>query len=317
MDPSSALQTRQEPGGSGNSEALGRWPGVVLSRLAGFYTVRLQDGRTVRCVLRGKVRKRGMVLAGDRVWVNLVAPGQGAIEGVMPRSSCLMRPPVANVTRLVVVTALARPEPDLLLVDRLLVVGEAEGLKPVVCFNKADLVEDGRAHEMAALYAAVGYPAVVTSARTGQGLDELVRCLRDHISTLSGASGVGKSALINALSPDARAQTGELSEKLNRGRHTTRVVQLLPLPGGGLLADTPGFSRVELTGIEPRRLGQLMPDVGRWADRCQFRSDCLHRTEPACAVRAAAELGQIAPTRYRHYLRFLEEVLEMEARRYL
>lgn len=291
--------------------------GVVLTRLAGFYTVQLEDGQTIRCVLRGKVRKHKVVLAGDRVRVRLVGPGEGAIEAVMPRTSCLQRPPIANVTRLVVVAALARPDPDLLLTDRLLVVGEAEGLKPVVCLNKADLVEQARAREIADLYAGAGYPTVVTSARTGQGLDELAGWLQGHIGTLTGPSGVGKSALINALSPQAKAPTGELSEKGNRGRHTTRAVRLLPLAGGGLLADTPGFSRLDLAGIEPRRLGHLMPDVRRWSDQCHFRADCLHRSEPGCAVQAAVQRGEIAAVRYRHYLRLLDEVLEMEARRYL
>lgn len=288
--------------------------GVVVTRQAGFYTVQLPSGRTVLAVLRGKVRKAGPVLTGDRVRVRLVEDGRGVVEEVLPRTTELTRPPVANVTRLVAVVA--APEPDLLLLDRLLVLGEAKGLSCVVCINKMDLAWPERVQAWRSLYQQAGYPVACTSARTGQGLDELARLLVGHVSTLSGPSGVGKSSLINALCPDAGLEVGELSPKAMRGRHTTRVVRLLPLPGGGLLADTPGFSRLDLEGIDSRQLYRLMPDIRREAAHCQFGEKCLHRGEQGCALPEAVREGRVAESRYRHYRKLLDEVLEQEAKRY-
>ena len=288
----------------------------MLSRTAGFYTVQLPDGRPVVCLLRGRVRKEGVVLVGDRVRVSLVGDGRGVIEGVFPRTSRLHRPPVANVSRVVAVVALARPEPDLELLDRLLVVAEATGLSPLVCFNKADLVEPEQVQPLVQTYRRAGYSVAVTSALTGCGLDGLREHLRGHVSTLSGPSGVGKSALINALCPEAGQATGEVSERLGRGRHTTRTVRLLPLPDGGLLADTPGFSRLDLSDIAPRQLPRLMRDIARLSAACRFGGGCLHTAEPQCAVREAVRRGELAPSRYHHYLRLLEELTELEAHRY-
>ena len=290
--------------------------GVVMNRTAGFYTVRLADGQEVVCWLRGRVRKVGAVLVGDRVTVSLLGGGRGAIEEVHPRTSCLVRPPVANVTRVVATVALAQPPPDLGLLDRLLVLCEAEGLSPVVCFTKADLVDSQQAAPLARIYSGAGYPVAVTSVVTGQGLGELARELAGHVSTLSGPSGVGKSALINALCPQAGQATGEVSAKLGRGRHTTRTVRLLSLPGGGLLADTPGFSRLELDRLDSRQLSRLMPDIDRLSVGCRFAGRCLHTVEPGCAVREAARSGRLAASRYRHYLRLLEEITAAEGRRF-
>lgn len=287
--------------------------GMVVLRQAGFYTVQLPSGRRVVAVLRGRVRRAGPVVAGDRVRVRLVQDGFGVIEEVLPRSTELTRPPVANVTR--VVAVVAAPEPDLAWLDRLLVVAEARGLSCVVCFNKIDLADPEALARWQQLYEGVGYPVAPTSARTGQGVEQLARLLAGHVSTLSGPSGVGKSSLLNALCPEARAEVGEVSARSQRGRHTTRVVRLLPLPGGGLLADTPGFSRLDLEGIPAKELGRLMPDIRRESARCRFKG-CLHRGEEGCAIPQAVEQGRVAASRYRHYRWLLEEALEEEARRY-
>ena len=287
---------------------------MVITRQAGFYTVRLPSGQTVLAVLRGKVRKAGPVLTGDRVRVRIVGDGRGVVEEVLPRTTELVRPPVANVSRLVAV--MAAPDPDLLLLDRLLVLGEAKGLSCVVCINKIDLAPPDQVEAWRTLYQRAGYPVACTSARTGEGIDRLAELLVGHVSTLSGPSGVGKSSLINALCPGAHVEVGELSPKDMRGRHTTRVVQLLPLPGGGLLADTPGFSRLDLEGIDSRRLYRFMPDIRREAEHCQFGEKCLHRGERGCALPDAVREGRVAESRYRHYRKLLDEVLEQEAKRY-
>lgn len=288
--------------------------GLVVSRQSGFYDVWLADGRIVPCRLRGSVRKRGPVLTGDRVCIRALSDGQGVIEAVQPRSTELARPPLANVNCLVAVAA--APEPDWMLLDRLLVVGESSGLRSIVCFHKVDLVEAAVSEGWAATYERVGYPVVCTSVRTGEGLDRLARFVADQVATLSGPSGAGKSSLVNALCPGVHREVGGLARRIDRGRQTTRVARLLPMPFGGLVADTAGFSRLDLDGIDPRRLDSLMPDIARHARDCQFGESCLHQDEPGCAVRSALDVGAVDERRYRHYRRLLDEALEMEARRY-
>ncbi|MBO8142234.1 MAG: ribosome small subunit-dependent GTPase A [Firmicutes bacterium] len=290
--------------------------GTVLRGIGGFYRVLLDNGRVVDCRPRGRLRLQPAgLLAGDRVDVSVLPDGTGAVEAVHPRRSRLRRPPVANVDRVVAVMALADPEPNLLLLDRLLTMAEASELDVLVCWTKADLAGREQAERLAGLYRRAGYPAVVTSSRTGEGIEQLQQALAGRLSTLAGPSGVGKSALLNALVPGLSRATGEVSRKLRRGRHTTREVELLRLPRGGLVADTPGFSQLELTEIGKNRLGLLMRDIARFAAECRFPG-CLHRREPACSVRAAVDRGDIDRGRYRHYLIFLDEIEAWEARRY-
>lgn len=296
--------------------AEGLVAGVVVSRSAGFYWVEVAGGQLRLCQLRGRLRSGDSVLVGDRVWVRPTPDGRGVIEQVGRRTSQLRRPPVANVSLAVAVMALAQPEPDLELLDRLLAAAQAAGLQAVVCWNKADLVPAEQARRLVELYRQAGYEALATSALTGFGVPELRQRLAGHISTLCGPSGVGKSALINALCPDAGQATGEVSPRLGRGRHTTRTVRLLPLAGGGWVADTPGFSRLELAELAPRDLSRLMPDIARQARECRFGADCLHVAEPHCAVREAVSRGSLAESRYRSYRKLLRELQELEASRY-
>jgi len=290
--------------------------GIVLRGVGGFYRVLLPDGRTVECRPRGRFRKDGVVLlAGDRVCVELQRDGTGVIVAVDPRRTELRRPAVANVEQVVAVMAVAAPPPNFLLLDRLLTVAEAEGLDPVICWTKADLCPPGHGEDLGAPYRVAGYRVILTSSRTGQGLDELRDALRDKVSTFAGPSGAGKSSLLNALDPAFGRDTGEISRKLGRGRHTTRVVELLPLPGGGLVADTPGFSQLDVRHIPKAELGRFMREIDRVRGECRFPG-CLHRSEPGCAVRDAVEDGRIHPRRYRHYLELLREIEEWEARRY-
>lgn len=290
--------------------------GIVLRGIGGFYRVLVEDGRIIDCRPRGRLRKEvGQLIAGDLVEVGPADGATGVIEAVAPRRTQLRRPPVANVDQVVAVMALADPEPVLMLMDRLLVVAAAAGMDPVVCWTKADLCPPEVALEHRERYRQAGYRVVVASTVTGQGIDELRDVLKGRISTLAGPSGAGKSSLLNALHPGFRLQTGEVSRKLGRGRHTTRVVELLPLPGGGFVADTPGFSQLEVRDIPKTELGRHMPDVVRFMGGCRFPG-CLHRAEPDCAVRAAVEAGEMDARRYRHYLELLQEIEEWEARRY-
>jgi len=280
--------------------------GIIIKGIGGFYEVLIEGQITVTCRLRGRPRLEGeRVLVGDRV--RITRSGQeGVVEEILPRTTHLQRPPIANVNQVMVVMAAANPDPDLILLDRILVHAELAGLEAVVVINKVDLAA-GPASSLQSLYNKAGYQTVAASAKAKVGLD----CIRDKLAgkltTFAGPSGVGKSSLINALEPGFSLQIGDVSAKLGRGRHTTRSVSLLPLSSGGLIADTPGFSRLEMVNTEPERLQDLFPEFTAYQGLCQFRG-CLHRHEPKCAVKQAVAGNSIAHSRYENYLLFLSEI---------
>ncbi len=297
--------------------------GLVVKGYNVWYDVDV-GGEVLPCRLRGRLRlaPRGArpdaggrgadaaadlpapVLVGDRVRVNLAGDGTGVIEEVLPRRRVYRRPPVANVDLVVVVASLALPPLNLPLVDRLLVRACAEGLDAVLCLNKADLVAAEAAEDTARVYRRAGYAVCVTVATEGRGLVELAGLLRDRVAVVAGPSGTGKSTLLNGLLGERRLATGGLGRI--GGRHTTRHVELLPLPGGGHVVDGPGFSRLDVRGVEPARVGACYPEFARLAPGCRF-GGCLHHREPGCAVRAAVEAGQVDGGRYRRYLDLLAE----------
>lgn len=290
--------------------------GIVTRAIGGFFRVLLDDGRAVDTRPRGRLRNEGVtVWAGDRVEVSLQSDGNGVIEDVLPRRSELRRPPVANVDQVVIVTALAEPSPNYSLLDRMLVAAGAADISPLLCWNKEDLVALDEVDAAVQPYAAAGYDVIVTSATSATGLASLRRALVGRVSTFAGPSGVGKSALLNSLHPAWARETGEVSQRLGRGRHTTRAVELLPLPEGGLVADTPGFSTLDIHDITPEELGRYWPEIYCLVAHCRFPG-CLHRQEPGCVVRDAAAAGDIHPRRYNHYVDLLKEIEQQEARRY-
>lgn len=282
--------------------------GQVIRSHSYIYYV-LVGGQELECRPRGKFRlEEQRVLAGDLVEVVPTGAGEGRIEGVLPRRTQLSRPPVANADQCVIVFTLKEPEVDLLFLDRLLVQVERAGLSPLIVLNKADLCTSAEMEAFQAVYAGtVGYPVLPVSALAGTGLPDLARRLQGRTSVLAGHSGVGKSRLIAALAPGHAVRVGGLSQRLGRGKHTTRHVELIPLPGGGLVADTPGFTHEEFPPMERRELAACFPEFARPAADCRF-DDCLHRKEPDCGVRAALAAGRIPPHRYQHYLAFLAEV---------
>jgi ribosome biogenesis GTPase len=289
--------------------------GLLIKGYGGFYYV--DDGRKLwACSLRGRFRFRKQdFLPGDRVDFLVVDDVRqtGVIEAVLPRKNELLRPPVANMDQVVIVLAAVDPKPDLWLLDRLLLMIQTAGADPVICFNKQDLDSDGLA-EMIRIYEPAGFQTTVTSTVTGFGMEGLKALMRDRATVFAGPSGVGKSSLLNALAPELRLKTGEISEKLGRGRHTTRHVELLALPFGGWVADTPGFSQVYLPErMKAANLAGLYPDFRPYADQCPFAS-CMHRDEPDCGVRAAAEACRLDPGRYERYRMFLNEALSAERR---
>ncbi|HHX74003.1 MAG TPA: ribosome small subunit-dependent GTPase A [Firmicutes bacterium] len=285
--------------------------GIVLRAVGGFYDVRTKDGGTYRCRARGRLKKAKMGLyAGDRVRFSATAGAEGVLEEIYPRQTLLFRPPVANAEQVLLVCALQDPPLSLQLVDRLLVLAASRRLRPLVCFNKADLPHAGL-DELLVIYERAGYPVFVTSAKTGLGIAELRAELCGRISVLAGPSGAGKSSLINRIQPGLALKVGSVSAKSRRGRHTTRHVELLSLDCGGFVADTPGFSQLELAEITSRELPAFFPEFAAFAAECRFHS-CLHAGEPDCAVGEAVANQEIAASRYEHYLLFLQEIREQE-----
>ncbi|MGE5508739.1 MAG: ribosome small subunit-dependent GTPase A [Chitinophagales bacterium] len=288
--------------------------GVVVRGYGGFYYVLPASlaGEPVPCRVRGKLKRTaGRLLVGERVsYEPPEAPGQeGVIEAHLPRRSELERPPIANVDQLVAVMSAAKPPPDLLQVDRLLCWAGSRGLSAAVCLNKADLLGEAEADALLRCYREAGRPALAVSARTGLHLGELAALLKGRISVLAGRSGSGKTSLTNRLVPGRHGRTGEVSRKLGQGRQTTRHVELIVLPEGGLLADTPGFSSVEELPLTPEEVAAQYPEWDDLAAGCRFRG-CLHDQEPGCAVKAAVAEGALSADRHRRYLMLLKEARE-------
>ncbi len=283
--------------------------GVIMKALSGFYYVDLA-GRTVTCRGRGRLRhERVKPLVGDRVEVTLAPDGAGTVDAVLPRRNCFSRPAVANVDQMVILAANVNPVTDPFLIDRLTAMAEGKGCQVVLCFNKCDL---DRCDALARVYRQAGFPTVTLSAVTGEGVDRLRELLGGKVSVFTGNSGVGKSSLLNALEPTFALETGEVSQKLGRGRHTTRHVELFRV-GDGLAADTPGFSSLDAQSLElpPKEdLARSFRDFLPYLDRCRF-AGCSHRREAGCAVLAAVEAGEIAPGRHRSYCRLYDEAQEI------
>jgi ribosome biogenesis GTPase len=236
-----------------------------------------------------------------------------AIEQVEERASALgRRAPgraprakviVANVDQVVVVFAAARPEPHLRMLDRFLVLCESSGLEAVIVANKVDVAGEARAREIFSVYETVGYPVLYTAARSGLGVDALGERVCGRISAFTGPSGVGKSSLLNALQPGLALRVAAVSEAVNKGRHTTVTAQLVPLECGGYVADTPGLRELGLWGVPEEELPLYFPEFGPYLGTCRFGNSCTHTHEPGCAVRAAVEAGEIAPSRFESYQR--------------
>ncbi|HHT91086.1 MAG: ribosome small subunit-dependent GTPase A [Bacillota bacterium] len=280
--------------------------GIITKGVGGTYEVQT-DSAVLSCTLRGRLRLRDdRVLVGDRVEVSLLPGdgGRGVVENILPRHSELVRPRIANVNQVAVVFAVENPPPNFLLLDRILVQAELLQLSSVVVINKGDLQPEV-AQKLAQVYSSIPYPTVVTSVIADQGLDRFRELLRGKITTLAGPSGVGKSSLLNALDPSLSLETGMVSAKAQRGRHTTRSVQLISL-GDGYVADTPGFSQLTLSADQEGELQYAFPEFLPHIEGCQFRG-CLHRHEPGCAVKRAVEQAEVLPRRYQHYLTLLEE----------
>jgi ribosome biogenesis GTPase len=289
--------------------------GRIVKALSGFYYVADGD-RVIQCRARGLFKKKGAKvnpLVGDWVVYDAISDTEGYVMEVGERSSELVRPPIANVDQAVLVFSLHEPDFSSLLLDKFLAHTEHAGIDSVIVLSKADKASAEEVERIVRKYEAIGYPVIPTSTVDHRGIEAVRRELRDRISVFAGQSGVGKSSLINALFPGMSLQTGDVSQKLGRGRHTTRHVELIPLDGGGYVADTPGFSSLEFIDMSELDLAQSFRDFASISDRCKFRG-CLHISEPSCAVREALEAGELDVERYRHYRQFQEELKEYQRR---
>lgn len=279
--------------------------GIIVKALSGFYYV-AADGKIIDCKARGRFRLDGSSpLVGDRVRCSVDSAGKGRVDEVKERKNWFIRPAVANIDTLVFVAANTNPVTDPFLVDRFSVIAAEAGCELVVCINKTDIDPGDSLFE---IFTKAGFPVVRTSARTGEGVESLRYLLDGKVSAFSGNSGVGKSSILNALMPEANIKTAEVSEKLGRGKHTTRHVELYALGGDTYIADTPGFASLDVTMtnvIMKEHLQYDFPDFAPFLGKCRFH-DCAHLKEPECAVRQAVSEGLIAPSRHRSYARLYE-----------
>ena len=283
--------------------------GKIIRGVGGFYYVHAK-GTVYECRAKGIFRKDGVrPLPGDLVEIAVLdeTEKKGNLERILPRKNELIRPAVANVDQAMVIFAFDSPKPNFNLLDRFLVSMEQKGIPPVILFNKLDLAREGQREEIVGRYAPAGYRLLFVSAAQEKGMEEVRAALYGKTTTVAGPSGVGKSSLINRLQSEQLLQTGEVSEKIERGRHTTRHTQLLFVEEDTYILDTPGFSSIELYGIQKEGLGDFFPEIASRADGCRF-AGCSHLTEPDCAVRKALEEGKISAERYENYRLFYEEL---------
>ena len=279
--------------------------GRIVRSLSGFYEVQTDAG-TVTCRGRGSLRHAGMTpLTGDLVQISQ-EKGKGMIEKVLPRRNSFVRPAVANVDALVIFAANTNPVTEPFLIDRVAAIAGDRDVPVYICLNKCDL---DPAVDLARIYRNAGYPVIQASAETGEGVQELWALIKGKLTAFTGNSGVGKSSMLNRLCPSLALATGEVSDKLGRGRHTTRHVELYHLGEDTYVADTPGFSSFDTDQMEvllKENLQYAFPDFGAYLGKCQFH-DCTHRKEPGCAVHQAVETGAVETTRYESYLRLYEK----------
>lgn len=282
-----------------------------MKATGGFYYVQTGDG-LLECRAKGIFRKEKIApYVGDLVEAERTGEGAGVIARILPRKNALARPPVANLDQMVVVLSVEDPAPNFTVTDSLIAILEHKRIEPVIAITKSDLQDAG---ELEAVYAAAGFPVFVACGRTGEGVPALARRLAGRISAFSGNSGVGKSTLLNAIDPRFSIETGVTSKKLGRGRHTTRHVELFCLPGGGMAADTPGFSSVDLlraSDLRARDLAGYFREFAPFTGQCKFR-DCTHTGEKGCRIAGAVQAGEIPRERYESYRQIYGELKDVK-----
>ncbi len=284
--------------------------GKIVKGIAGFYYVYADDGICYECKARGIFRNKKITpLVGDDVNISITDENdhEGNIDDILPRSNSLIRPAVANVDRALIFFARNDPKPDMGLIDRLLISMEKAGIESVIVFNKSDLEYDYDLQSEKEGFILAGYPVYEVCVKTGEGTEDLKADLIGHTTAIAGPSGAGKSSFINLICPDSNMETGVISDKLGRGKHTTRHAQRQVIDRDSFIVDTPGFTSYSIESVMPDELAGLYPEFEEYAAQCKF-STCSHTHEPGCKVMEAVENGHISPARYNRYRRFYDEL---------
>lgn len=286
--------------------------GKIMKGIAGFYYVYVEGHGVYECKAKGIFRKEGVKpLVGDNVELDVLDEAEklGNIRQILPRKSALLRPAVANVDQALVLFAIVKPNPNFNLLDRFLINMERQQLPTVICFNKEDIASDREKEALRKSYETCGYRVLFISALENRGVEQVKTILEGKTTTLAGPSGVGKSSLINRLAPHIHMETGEISEKIERGRHTTRHSEIIPLGRETYIMDTPGFTSLEIPDITKEELGGYYPEFRTYEPFCKFRG-CAHLSEPFCGVKEAVEAGKISTVRYENYKILYRELQE-------
>ena len=290
--------------------------GKIIKGIAGFYYIYAEDGNVYECKAKGIFRKDNFKpLVGDNVEITVLneEEKEGSVTSILPRRNSLIRPAVANVDQAFLIFAMENPKPNFLLLDRFLIMMKQQEIPEVICFNKKDVGEKEEMEKLYEIYTGCGYRVVLSSTYEGEGMDEIHEILKGKTTVVAGPSGVGKSSITNCMQGEVQMETGEISKKLKRGKHTTRHSQVIPVEKNTFLVDTPGFSSLYLTDMKEEELRDYFPEFVMYEPQCRFQG-CMHIHEPGCAVKKALSEGKISQQRYDNYLALYEEL--KEKRRY-
>lgn len=290
--------------------------GKIIKGIAGFYYIYAEDGNVYECKAKGIFRKDNFKpLVGDNVEITVLneEEKEGSVTSILPRRNSLIRPAVANVDQAFLIFAMENPKPNFLLLDRFLIIMKQQEIPAVICFNKKDVGEKEEMEKLYEIYTGCGYRVVLSSTYEGEGMDEIHEILKGKTTVVAGPSGVGKSSITNCMQGEVQMETGEISKKLKRGKHTTRHSQVIPVEKNTFLVDTPGFSSLYLTDMKEEELRDYFPEFVMYEPQCRFQG-CMHIHEPGCAVKKALSEGKISQQRYDNYLALYEEL--KEKRRY-
>ncbi len=284
--------------------------GKIIKGIAGFYYVHTENNSVYECKAKGVFRKdKQKPLVGDNVILDILDEEKklGNIASILPRQNDLIRPAVANVDQALIIFAVTKPEPNFNLLDRFLILMEQKNLPCIICFNKQDLFSEEEKWELSKIYEKAGHTVLFVSALREEGMEQLKELLFHKTTTVAGPSGVGKSSIINCLQPDVQMETGAISEKIERGKHTTRHSEIIPVDDHTYLVDTPGFSSLLLFDLEKEDLASFYYEFAEFEPECKFIG-CSHIQEPVCGVKDALEEGKISPIRYKNYCLLYEEL---------
>ena len=290
--------------------------GKIIKGIAGFYYIYAEDGNIYECKAKGIFRKDNFKpLVGDNVEITVLneEEKEGSVTSILPRRNSLIRPAVANVDQAFLIFAMENPKPNFLLLDRFLIMMKQQEIPAVICFNKKDVGEKEEMEKLYEIYTGCGYRVVLSSTYEGEGMDEIHEILKGKTTVVAGPSGVGKSSITNCMQGEVQMETGEISKKLKRGKHTTRHSQVIPVEKNTFLVDTPGFSSLYLTDMKEEELRDYFPEFVMYEPQCRFQG-CMHIHEPGYAVKKALSEGKISQQRYDNYLALYEEL--KEKRRY-